>query len=226
MTILLSRDGEAFFHTSFSFFYYQAPGNFTAIYPGGGHQPTLVTLTGEGFLGFDGDAAQARCRWGAGAPFLHHLHLLHLPTPSAATTTTPVAIPAPPSSVSVALDTSATRVRGVTLRRASGRAIENVSLNAGADTRGRTFVLPRPVMVRTGCLGAVGHPRRPHHEQRSVTGFGFNVFVDRLARCRFLYGGGVYVGRIATRADADETPTARPTTPPRRPRRGERRPTP
>lgn len=71
--MLLSREledsADAFFHVAASFYYFPAPANFSSIYPGGGPhksgadyawQPTMVTITGEGFLGFDGDAAQVR----------------------------------------------------------------------------------------------------------------------------------------------------------------------
>ena len=67
-------------------------------------------------------------------------------------------------------------------------------------------------MVRTGCLGAVKGclTTGPTSGDNPlyVTGIGMNVFVDYAsARCRFLYGGGVYYNRIARIEDAhgDET---------------------
>ena len=72
MPLLLSRDGETFFHTSESFYFYPPPGNFSLapIFPGGGPVglPTFVTIYGSGFLGFDGAAAHVRCRWSRPAP--------------------------------------------------------------------------------------------------------------------------------------------------------------
>ena len=66
LPILLSRDGDDFFFTAMTFYYYAEPGNFSFIYPGGGplDTPTVVTIQGQGFLGFDGLAERTRCRFG------------------------------------------------------------------------------------------------------------------------------------------------------------------
>ena len=138
--LLLSRgDASGFFFTANYFYFYPAPANFTSVLPRGGPvmdgptwRPTAVTITGEGFLGFDGQAAQARCRWGGAE--------------AANDVTTPISM----TDTAIVCESYA--------RQTAGTVELYVSLNSGADfhATGQTFVFyPQPVMLRTGCLGAV-----------------------------------------------------------------------
>ena len=187
--ILLSRDGNNWFHTAQVFFYYPVPANFSSIYPGGGPDdaPTSVTLAGQGMKGFNGEASNCRCRWGG--------------LEASADITTPISV-SPSELVCMSFDRQ---------EQGPGEVELYVSLNAGVDFHptGQVFAFyTQPVVVRTGCLGAVKGclttgPTSGENPMK-VTGIRFNVFVDyESARCRFLYRGGVYYNRIATIADGD-----------------------
>lgn len=201
--VLLSRDGSSFFHTATTFFYYPAPANFSSIFPGGGPVgiPTNVTITGEGFLGFDGQAEQVRCRWGG------------------AEAATDVTVPSYISDTELRCESFA--------RQSPGTVKVYVSLNAGVDfhATGQSFQFyTQPILLRTGCLGATkgclttGPTLGDNPVQ--VHGIGLNVFIDYVsARCRFqsattvnyagLQNGSITVDGssvycITPRADVDE----------------------
>ena len=203
--LLLSRNGRDFFHTGEFFFYFPAPANFSSIYPGGGPLndypswvPTSVTLTGEGFRAFDGEASNCRCRWGNDAS-----EATHVTTPTVVNTTSMVCDSYSRQTCPVDPETG--------LPRPFCEVELYISLNSGVDfhATGQQYrFYTKPVMVRTGCLGAVKGclttgPTIGNNPVK-VTGMGFDVFVDYAsARCRFLYGGGVYFDRIATLVDGE-----------------------
>ena len=156
-------------------------------------RPTAVTITGEGFLGFDGQAAQARCRWGGAE--------------AANDVTTPISM----TDTAIVCESYA--------RQTAGTVELYVSLNSGADfhATGQTFVFyPQPVMLRTGCLGAVkgclttgpttgNNPMKVSgiglHGRRDGQGDGFVSYDE--ARCRFqdVSTGHYYYNRVATLVD-------------------------
>ena len=189
---------RGFFFTAQYFYLYPPPGNFSGILPRGGPlmKPTAVTLRGDGFLGFDGKAEQARCRWGG--------------PEASGDVTTPTIL------------TDSMLVCFSFARPTAGTVELFVSLNAGADfhATGQKFVFyPEPVMLRTGCLGAVKgclttgptsgiNPMKVTgiglHGQRDGQGDGFVSYEE--ARCRFqdVSTGEYYYNRIATRLDVAE----------------------
>lgn len=93
--VLLSRDGVSFFHTAQTYFYFDAPHNFTSLYPRGGTdgKPTRVTISGLGFLGFTDDVSQVRSLASRTTPTPRLSHPSPSPPPSASA-------PPPPANTS------------------------------------------------------------------------------------------------------------------------------
>ena len=187
LPILLSRDSSSFFFTAMVFYYYPEPGNFTSVYPGGGPllNPTVVTIKGGGFLGFDALSDSTRCRFGG--------------VESGGDVSTPFFI-------------SSSEMRCSAFPRTGAGTVElYVSLNMGADYHGtgrRYVYYEQPLLLRTGCLGATKGclttgPTTGANPVKLV-GIGLNVFVDYPnARCRFSFAGGAYYDRIADSTDGD-----------------------